>query len=136
MEREKLNLLGVRISNNDNDTENDQSQRSPVTRMQEFLTEMNENCCILLGRCSHVIGREFYEFPRLAQALLESVFSNLGAIPDYKVRPIMRVFLKPFVCTCPPAFYENVLVPILIPVSTHSKYFDSLHRNPFINIPP
>lgn len=44
------------------------------------------------------------------------------AIPDYRLRPIIRVFMKPFIYSCPPAFYESVLVPVLAHVSTHSKY--------------
>lgn len=44
-------------------------------------------------------------------------------IPDYRLRPIIRVFMKPFIYSCPPAFYESVLVPVLAHVSTHSKIF-------------
>lgn len=40
-------------------------------------------------------------------------------IPDYRLRPIIRVFMKPFIYSCPPAFYESVLVPVLAHVSTH-----------------
>lgn len=44
-------------------------------------------------------------------------------IPDYRLRPIIRVFMKPFIYSCPPAFYESVLVPVLAHVSTHSTIF-------------
>lgn len=44
-------------------------------------------------------------------------------VPDYRLRPIIRVFMKPFIYSCPPAFYESVLVPVLAHVSTHSKIF-------------
>lgn len=30
--------------------------------------------------------------------------------------------MKPFIYSCPPAFYESVLVPVLAHVSTHSMY--------------
>ncbi|KAI4464063.1 exportin 1/5 [Holotrichia oblita] len=34
-------------------------------------------------------------------------------IPDYRLRPIIRVFLKPFIYSCPQPFYEAVLLPII-----------------------
>lgn len=55
-------------------------------------------------------------------------------IPDYRLRPIIRVFMKPFTYSCPPAFYESVLVPVLAHVSTHSMIFlSSYYHMDFIN---
>lgn len=64
----------------------------------------------------------------LKQKFKKNLFLQL--IPDYRLRPIIRVFMKPFIYSCPPAFYESVLVPVLAHVSTHSEY----HCNKFMFI--
>ena len=122
LESEKSHLLGLSVGSNENDSEIELTQSPPVTRMQTFLSNINDYCCHLLGSSCHTIGRDFYQLPGLADALVKSVFSNLKATPDYRVRPIIRVFLKPFIYSCPPVFYETVLVPVLAHICTISKY--------------
>ncbi|XP_043268012.1 exportin-5 isoform X2 [Venturia canescens] len=120
LESEKTNLLGLGIGNGgDNTPETDQVPNAPLTRMQSFLSNIQDHCYHMLGSGCHTIGRDFYQLSGLAPALLNSVFSNMEVIPDYRLRPIIRVFLKPFIYSCPPAFYESVLVPVLTHVSTH-----------------
>ncbi|XP_033335088.1 exportin-5-like protein Ranbp21 [Megalopta genalis] len=118
LESEKAGLLGLNVTN-DNAPEPDQTSGSAVTRMQSFLSTIHEQSYHMLGSGFHMIGRDFYQLPGLAPALINSVFSNLEMIPDYRLRPIIRVFMKPFIYYCPPAFYESVLVPVLAHVSTH-----------------
>ncbi|KAH0557989.1 exportin-5 [Cotesia glomerata] len=119
LETEKAHLMGLHI-NIENDLEADQSSPgNPRPKMQQFLTNIHDSCYHMLGSGCHTLGRDFYSLPGLSIALLNSVFSNLEVIPDHRLRPIIRVFLKPFICSCPPAFYESVLVPILTHVSTH-----------------
>ncbi|EFN89855.1 exportin-5 [Harpegnathos saltator] len=118
LESEKAHLLGLNVAN-DNTSETEQSSSTALIRMQSFLSTIHDQCYHMLGSGCHMIGRDFYQLPGLAPALLNSVFSNLEAIPDYRLRPIIRVFMKPFIYSCPPAFYESVLVPILAHVSTH-----------------
>lgn len=118
LESEKANLLGVNVTN-DNNSEIEQTSNTPLIRMQSFLSTIHDQCYHMLGSGCHMIGRDFYQLPGLAPALLNSVFSNMEAIPDYRLRPIIRVFMKPFIYSCPPAFYESVLVPVLAHVSTH-----------------
>lgn len=148
LESEKACLLGLNITN-DNASEPDQSSSTALVRMQSFLSTIHDQCYHMLGSGCHMIGRDFYQLPGLAPALINSVFSNmevnflffnyikfykgkdplnritlhslLQLIPDYRLRPIIRVFMKPFIYSCPPAFYESVLVPVLAHVSTHSK---------------
>ncbi|XP_011872783.1 PREDICTED: exportin-5 isoform X2 [Vollenhovia emeryi] len=118
LESEKANLLGVNVTN-DNNSETDQALGTSLVRMQSFLSTIHDQCYHMLGSGCHMIGREFYQLPGLALALLNSVFSNIEVIPDYRLRPIIRVFMKPFIYSCPPAFYESVLVPVLAQVSVH-----------------
>ncbi|KAK2577119.1 hypothetical protein KPH14_003281 [Odynerus spinipes] len=118
LESEKANLLGLNITN-DSTSESEQSSNTALIRMQSFLTTIHDHCYHMLGSGCHTIGRDFYQLSGLAPALINSVFSNMELIPDYRLRPIIRVFLKPFIYSCPPAFYETVLVPVLAHVSTH-----------------
>ncbi|KAH0952701.1 hypothetical protein HN011_008649 [Eciton burchellii] len=118
LESEKANLLGVNVTN-DNTSEMDHSSNTSLVRMQLFLSTIHDQCYHILGSGCHMIGRDFYQLVGLAPALLNSVFSNIETIPDYRLRPIIRVFMKPLIYSCPPAFYESVLIPILAYVSTH-----------------
>ncbi|XP_011697743.1 PREDICTED: exportin-5 [Wasmannia auropunctata] len=118
LESEKANLLGVNVTN-DNNSETDQASSTSLGRMQSFLSTIHDQCYHMLGSGCHMIGRDFYQLPGLAPALLNSVFSNMEVIPDYRLRPIIRVFMKPFIYSCPPAFYGSVLIPVLAHVSTH-----------------
>ncbi|XP_076292128.1 exportin-5-like protein Ranbp21 [Lasioglossum baleicum] len=118
LESEKASLLGLNVTN-DNASEPDQSSSNALVRMQSFLSTIHDQCYHMLGSGCHMIGRDFYQLPGLAPALINSVFSNMEMIPDYRLRPIIRVFMKPFIYSCPPAFYESVLVPVLAHVSTH-----------------
>ncbi|XP_046625233.1 exportin-5 [Neodiprion virginianus] len=120
LESEKSNLLGLNSSSNDNNlADSDQTTIAPVVKMQTFLTNIHDNCYHMLGSGCHTIGRDFYQLSGLAPALLNSVFSNMEVIPDYRLRPIIRVFMKPFIYSCPPAYYETVLIPVLAHVATH-----------------
>ncbi|XP_043529566.1 exportin-5 [Frieseomelitta varia] len=120
LEAEKANLLGLNTTNdNERASEPDQSSFTALIRMQSFLSTIHDLCYHMLGSGCHMIGRDFYQLPGLAPALINSVFSNMEMIPDYRLRPIIRVFMKPFIYSCPPAFYESVLVPVLAHVSTH-----------------
>ncbi|XP_012279678.1 exportin-5 [Orussus abietinus] len=120
LEWEKHNLLGLSGGiSSESVPEQEQSPCAPLIRMQSFFSNIHDYCYHLLGSGCHTIGRDFYQLPGLAPALINSVFSNLEVIPDYRLRPIIRVFMKPFVYSCPPAFYESVLVPILAHTSSH-----------------
>lgn len=44
-------------------------------------------------------------------------------IPDYRLRPIIRTFLKPFIGACPSVFYEPDILPVLASVCPYSKCF-------------
>ncbi|KAI8477801.1 Exportin-5, partial [Branchiostoma belcheri] len=102
--------------------------KTPVEKMQSFLTGVHDNCsehmflCSsyhVLGNCGASLGREFYGIPQLANLCLASVMTSLDHIPDYRLRPIIRVFMKPFVQNCPSDFYSSLLVPMLSALSQY-----------------
>lgn len=48
---------------------------------------------------------------------------ELQLIPDYRLRPVVRVFFKPFVASCPADCYDSVVVPVLAQFTPFSKYY-------------
>lgn len=122
LDNEKKCLMGLAVIIND---PLDVSQVKPGTaldKMQKFLTFSYESIYHMLGSAGPSLGRDLYQLPGISQALIESVFSYTEHIPDYRLRLIVRVFLKPFVYSCPPAYYEIVLLPIFAHFTPISKY--------------
>ncbi|XP_053405652.1 exportin-5-like [Mercenaria mercenaria] len=87
--------------------------RQPIERMQNFLTISYEICFHILGNAGQCLGSEFYAIPNLAQSMIQTVLSNLDVVPDYRLRPIIRVFLKPYIQHCPSEYYTAAVIPVL-----------------------
>lgn len=112
MESEKRTLMGVSpVLVDPMDPEHRRPVGVPI-KVQGQLGQLFDNCYYLMGAAGPALGRDLYQLPGIANALVTSVFGGLEYVPDYRVRPIVRVFLKPFVYSCPPACYESVLLPI------------------------
>lgn len=114
---------------------------TPLERMQQFMGHLYEACYHMMGSMGPSLGRDFYQLNGIAEALINSTFSQLDKISDYRLRPIIRVFLKPFVSYCPPIFYDTVLVPVfshLSPIlynrlTTRWSYITSLYESGQLN---
>ncbi|XP_075214562.1 exportin-5-like protein Ranbp21 [Lycorma delicatula] len=113
LEVERNNLLGIVNQLSLTDFDLFQRPKTPLQRMQNFLTTVHDNCYHSLGAAFPSIGRDLYQIPNLAESLITTVFSNLEHVSDYRLRPIVRVFLKPFVLSCPVNYYDSVLLPVL-----------------------
>ncbi|KAL3265609.1 hypothetical protein HHI36_009813 [Cryptolaemus montrouzieri] len=110
LETDKSNLLGLighTVSENDNPV------TGPVERMQGFLAGLHENCYHMMGSMGPSLGRDLYSLTDIGLAIINSLLSCLQYVPDYKLRPIIRVFLKPFIHSCPAPFYEIVISPVM-----------------------
>ncbi|KAG7171528.1 Exportin-5-like [Homarus americanus] len=112
-ETEKNNILGLATSNVADPCIDSPKVQQPLERMQFFLSMMHDNCYHILGNAGVSLGLQFYQHPHLSDYLIHSSLANLHLIPDYRLRPIIRTFLKPFVQWCPPQCYQAVLLPIL-----------------------
>ena len=77
LESEKITLLGLNVSNNSDNTIDFEQQTVPITKMQSYLTGIHDSCYHMLGSGCHTIGRDFYQIPGLANALINSVFYNM-----------------------------------------------------------
>lgn len=122
LEQEKKNLMGISPILTD---PMDPSQPKPSTalsKMQTYMTTLYESCYHMLGSAGPSLGRDLYELPGIGVALVNSVFSGLIHVPDYRLRTIIRVFLKPFVYSCPPALYDTVLIDVFKHVAPLSKF--------------
>lgn len=74
MEIEKANLLGLSPSQTVGE---DSKSQTPFERMQQFLQITHENCFHILGSAGPALGRDFFQIPQLAPALVSHVFTNL-----------------------------------------------------------
>ncbi|XP_040286763.1 exportin-5 [Bufo bufo] len=90
--------------------------KSALERMQGFFFSIFEGCCQILGNIGPSLLQDYYSIPGLAGRLVNSVFCNLTHIPDFRLRPLLRFFVKPLIVSCPPDKYESLLGPILGPL--------------------
>ena len=83
-----------------------------MARLQSFLTVVYDGCFSILMKACQNLGTSMYEFPNFAPSFVASVFHNLDCIPDYRLRVMVKNFLKPFIYCCPVDKYDSILVPI------------------------
>ncbi|XP_023291484.2 exportin-5 [Lucilia cuprina] len=141
LEHEKKVLMGVCAVPADPLDPSVKKPPTPFDKMQQFMTLVYEGCYHMMGSAGPSLGRDLYQLEGVADALINSAFTCLDDLPDYRVRPIVRVFLKPFVYSCPPAFYDTVLLPIFAHISpimfnrltTRWVYITSLYESGQLN---
>lgn len=86
--------------------------RAP-SRLQSYICSLHENSYHVLGSMGVSFGWDLYQLPDLASNLINTVFCGLEYIPDYRLRHIVKTFLKPFIGACPSVFYESAVLPVL-----------------------
>jgi exportin-5 len=96
--------------------------KTPFDYMQQFLSTIFENSYHFMGVAGSALGRDFYGLENLAAALAGSCLAGLEHVPDYRLRSIIRVFLRPFVYSCPATYHISVIVPIFGHLAPHSKF--------------
>ncbi|EDW75143.1 uncharacterized protein Dwil_GK19857 [Drosophila willistoni] len=112
MEHEKKLLMGICAIPADPLDTTIKAEPTPFEKTQTFLLLLVEGCYHLMGSAGPSLGRDLYQLMGLSDAIITNIFSCLDIVPDYRMRPIIRVFFKPFVYSCPPSFYGSVLVPL------------------------
>uniref|UniRef100_A0A1A8S6Q7 Exportin-5 n=1 Tax=Nothobranchius rachovii TaxID=451742 RepID=A0A1A8S6Q7_9TELE len=93
--------------------------KSSLERMQRFFFSLYDNCFHVLGGAGPGLQQDFYTVEKLAEGLTDSAFSSLDHVPDHRLRPVFRLFVKPLVLSCPPEYYESLLRPLLGPLFTY-----------------
>ena len=84
-----------------------------LKKLQMFVYEQFENLFHILAQFCTSLGHQFYKQPGLSSALVTSVVQCIDAIPDYRMRPIVRLFLKSLINKCPKSCFGSVLAPVL-----------------------
>ncbi|KAM9726861.1 exportin-5 [Menidia menidia] len=93
--------------------------RSNLERMQGFLCTLYDSCYNVLGNAGPSLQQEFYTIDRLAEGIAGSAFVSLDHMPDHRVRPMIRLFLKQLVLSCPLEYYDSLLRPLLGPLFSY-----------------
>ncbi|XP_075723421.1 exportin-5-like protein Ranbp21 [Rhipicephalus microplus] len=110
---EKNSILGVRA---DGEASDNLGSKQPIDRAKSFMCTFQDYCLQILGNAGQSLGPEYYQTPGLSDMLVNGVLTGLEQLPDFRLRPILRVFLRPFVQRCPAELQATVVLPLLKPV--------------------
>jgi exportin-5 len=87
--------------------------KSEVQRLQGFIFEQFENVYHFLSQCFISYGHEIYRQPNLSEAISSTVLQGFPHIPDYRLRAVVRTFLKSLINKCPQRYFSSVIAPLL-----------------------
>ncbi|KAI4875180.1 hypothetical protein NFI96_008594 [Prochilodus magdalenae] len=93
--------------------------KSALERMQGFFCTLYDNCYHILGNAGPALLQDFYTIEGLVEQLIGSALLHLEHIPDHRLRPLLRVFMKPLVMSCPPEYHDSLLCPLLSLLFSH-----------------
>ncbi|KAM6923339.1 exportin-5 [Lycodopsis pacificus] len=95
--------------------------RTSPERMQGFLSTLYDNCFHVLGNAGLSLQQEFFTIERLSEEIAGSAFVSLDRVPDHRLRPIVRVFLRQLVLSCPQEYYNTLICPLLGPLFAYMQ---------------
>lgn len=107
---EKNCILGVR---SEGDSSDNVGSKQPIDRAKSFVFTFQDYCLQILGEAGRSLGPEYYQTPGLSEMMVNGVLAHLDQLPDYRLRPILRIFLRPFVQHCPAELQPTVVLPLL-----------------------
>ncbi|XP_056117862.1 exportin-5-like [Rhinichthys klamathensis goyatoka] len=81
-----------------------------------FFSSLYRNCYQLLGNAAPCLQQDFYAIEGLAEQIVGSAFIHLDSLPDHRLRPLVHVFMKQLVMSCPREYYDSLLRPLLGPL--------------------
>ncbi|XP_048061809.1 exportin-5-like isoform X1 [Megalobrama amblycephala] len=114
MDMEKNSVLG--IPQPVLDSYDSPVYKNIVERMQGFFSSLYENCYQVLGNTGPCLHQDFYAIEGLAEQIVGSSFIHLDSVPDHRLRPLVRLFMKQLVMSCPHEYYDSLLCPLLGPL--------------------
>ncbi|CAB4061588.1 XPO5 [Lepeophtheirus salmonis] len=112
IDTEKLTVTGS--TNVDSSTGLKEKKTSSRDKMKSFIYETYENIFHFLYECCSSFGSEFYRLPGLTEALKSYLFAGIHNVPDYRLRCLVKTFMKSFINKCSKSSFSDVLGPILL----------------------
>jgi exportin-5 len=108
-ETDRMNVLDIPL--NSINIEHNLSEKSDAYRMQTFIWSLHENCYCVLGVATAVMTPEIYDYIYD----FKPVLNDLQFLPDWKLKMIVKSFLKPLITNCPISqiYFEKILLPII-----------------------
>ncbi|XP_076017062.1 exportin-5 isoform X2 [Genypterus blacodes] len=94
-------------------------EKTNLERMQGFFTTLYDNCFHVLGNAGLSLQQDFYKIQGLAEQIVGSAFVSLDHVPDHRFRPMIRLFVKQLVLSCPLEYYDSLICPLLGPLFTY-----------------
>ncbi|XP_048586342.1 exportin-5 isoform X3 [Nematostella vectensis] len=82
-----------------------------TSKTKTFIFYLTENIYNILGRIGVL---QLYSQPSLAEYIIQHVINTLYHVPNYRLRLIMRHFLRAYIINCPAEYYQLAIVPILV----------------------
>jgi len=101
------------IQTSSSTADNNSKKTSDLQRVQCFIFEQFENLYHLLAQYCVNFGHEFYRQPGLAEGVVSQALQGLTSVPDFRLRAVVRTFLKSLINKCPASHFSAVLAPVL-----------------------
>ncbi|XP_020614458.1 exportin-5-like [Orbicella faveolata] len=89
--------------------------QNPLAATRSFLYHLSDTCYHALGYSASCLSHDFYSIPDLSRLLADNVIKSLQYVPNYRLRFVVRNFLKLFILHCPECDYQDVMIPVLSP---------------------
>ncbi|XP_072526309.1 exportin-5 [Salminus brasiliensis] len=87
--------------------------KSSLERLQGFFCALYDNSYHIIGHAGTALQQDFFTIEGLGEQLVGSALIHLEHVPYHRLRPLLRMFMKPLVMSCPPDYYDSVLCPVL-----------------------
>jgi len=91
---------------------------NPIHITKSYLYHLADSCYHTLGFAGACLSHDFYSIPGLSQLITENVVKSLTYVPNYRMRFVVRNFIKLFILNCPLYHQMNVVIPVLSPFFT------------------
>ncbi|KAL1449456.1 hypothetical protein WDU94_001960, partial [Cyamophila willieti] len=124
-EGEKKNLLGEQYfgsapSKSVEDNSDLILDKSPLYHMQVFITSLYENLFIILGFVVRTMSHEVFTIPEFSRAIHENLLADIGRLPNFRLRAMVRHFVRAYVSQCPQGgAQDSVLLVFMNYFTTH-----------------
>ncbi|XP_043214843.1 exportin-5-like [Amphibalanus amphitrite] len=114
----KLALLSAQPEKASGDSGSN-GQRSPLERIQGFISYLYETCHGVLVNAANTLPAELFAVPRLSDYLAGSVLHCLPHLSDHRLRVQLRSLWRTLLLRCPAELLEQQLLPPLAVLLDH-----------------